>query len=388
MHLNQSQIGKSLAALLLLSALLLCAGCETRRLPLESSFRATLYTLGDDHQLWSVNARTLAFQNGVPLGGQPVALTFNAARNELYVLLRSPNRVTVINAENNRLVGRIYLPLEPVAMAMSADGRSLYVSCDDHEAQALYQIDLPARQIVNHVRLDGRAATLALSPSGDTILVASSGNNELAFLDQRTLHEVGRIGLPLSPTRIVSLPYGSKSYVLCPASNRVAVVDSHSMKLLMLLPVGPNPDAMALKPDGGELYVANRGGNSLSIIDTSNDEVEGTVLTGLAPSSIAITPDESRMYVANAGSNTVEALDVNSRKLLGITPVGADPEQLQLGPFGRYLYVADRASNDLAVVAIDQPLPTLLTILPTAPHPDFLYSVWFRINLQPAPAPQ
>ncbi|QMI05200.1 YncE family protein [Citrobacter sp. RHB25-C09] len=59
---------------------------------------------------------------------ESLAVLFNPARNEAYVTHRQAGKVSVIDAKNYKVVKTIDTPTYPNSLALSADGKTLYVS--------------------------------------------------------------------------------------------------------------------------------------------------------------------------------------------------------------------------------------------------------------------
>ncbi len=59
---------------------------------------------------------------------ESLAVLFNPARNEVYVTHRQAGKVSVIDAKTYKVVKTIDTPTHPNSLALSADGKTLYVS--------------------------------------------------------------------------------------------------------------------------------------------------------------------------------------------------------------------------------------------------------------------
>ncbi|MNC77383.1 hypothetical protein D3C75_1293230 [compost metagenome] len=59
---------------------------------------------------------------------ESLAVLFNPARNEVYVTHRKEGTVSVIDAKSYKLLETIKTPTHPNSLALSPDGKTLYVS--------------------------------------------------------------------------------------------------------------------------------------------------------------------------------------------------------------------------------------------------------------------
>lgn len=362
---------------LVLAAALLLAGCEHEQPRVYQSFRASVYISGLPDQVLVINALDLSMQARLRVGSRPFAFAFNPARNELYALNENSHSISVIDTVHNVLAGNIRLQRRPTAIAMSPNGAYAWVTAEDARGRGqLLQIDLPARAVISHINVGIDPSALAVNAAGDRIVVANRKDDSVNIIDGSSLRLLATVSVGESPNQVLILPYGHKAFVLCPDSNQVSILDLQDGALLTHVLVGNNPSEMILKPDGGELYVSNFGSNNISVIDTTDNQVSSTLLAGKGPMGMAVTSDGKTLYVANSQSSTVTPIDLASRQVGNAIPVGRQPEALQLGPFGQNLFVEDVFSNDVGVVRTD--LRTLLTLLPSAPHPTAMKAVWFR----------
>mgnify|MGYP001132784574 FL=1 len=59
---------------------------------------------------------------------ESLAVLFNPARNEVYVTHREAGKVSVIDAKSYKVIKTIDTPVYPNSLALSADGKALYVT--------------------------------------------------------------------------------------------------------------------------------------------------------------------------------------------------------------------------------------------------------------------
>ncbi len=358
-------------------------GCQSRNLPLRNSFRATVYVAGSGShgggELWLLNAIEPQLERRIRLAARPVALTFNSARDEVYVLERRTRELLVLNAINERVIGRVMLPGSPSAMVLDPGHTYAYVAVNEGSWGQILKINLPARAITARLHLAAAPARLAINDRGNRLLASDSQNRQLLIIgcSGTELKLVSKLAMPQGPGKIVTLPYGAQAFVLCPPANQVAVVNYIQPALITNLTVGRAPADLALKPDGGELYVSNSGDGTISIIDTSADNISGLFLTGRDPQGLAVSRHGRFLYAANAGSNTVSEFRLSDRTMVAQIPVGLQPDRLAMGPFDLYVYVLDSGSNDVAVVRPG--LGAMLTLLPSAPNASAIRVVAFRV---------
>jgi len=143
----------------------------------------------------------------------------------------------------------------PLALAVSHDGKTLYVS--DKTAGCVAVLDAAAGKKIREVAIAGEPNGLALSADGKTLYVA-----------QRK-------------------------------ANSIALVDTAKGAVTRQIPVGTWPVALALAENTKRLYCANRGNHTVSVVDLALGRQINEIAVVRDPASVAITADESRAVVAN-----------------------------------------------------------------------------------------
>lgn len=295
----------------------------------------------------------------------------NAARQELAITTGGTSPAWLVLARGGTRIRLQYrLAMQPVGEVLSADGARAYlVGNTPAGGGRLLVLDTGNGQQLAQRQLAGSVSAVARLAAGE-LAVGLTRPPSLVLLDSVSLRPRGRVGLAAPPRQIIGLPYGHKAFALC--TDTVAALDTRAPGLLTYLRLGADPRQMALKPDGGELYISNAGG-SVSVINTSTNEVSGTIPAGLGAGALAVAADGSALYVANEAAGTVSVVSLADRSLLALVRVGQHPSALALDRAG-LLFVSDTGSDDIAVIRTQDPRnpDTLITLLPSPPHPGFL----------------
>jgi len=196
----------------------------------------------------------------------------------------------------------------PLAVAVSPDGKTLYVS--DKTAGCVAVLDAAAGKKVREVTITGEPNGLALSADGKTLYVA-----------QRK-------------------------------ANSIALVDTAQGAVTRQIPVGPWPVALAVAENTGRLYCCNRGNHTVSVVDLADGKETTQITVVRDPAFAAITADESRVVVANflphgAGTDKELAAEVSildTAAMQQVARVRLPPGSTMaggvwIGPEGKWAYV-------------------------------------------------
>ena len=276
-------------------------------------------------------------------------------------------------------------------LKFSPDGSRLYLAnvvgdlkvfsvSRDHEISPLFSIALPAVDGLEHT--NEIPAGLAVSADGRKLYVAFNLSNRAAEIDAATGHilrtwDVGVAPLDVAlaghklyvsnwggrrPSGGPTGPGGQGTLVRVDARSiasegSVTIIDlaspvvASAQKTIVL---GPHACALAVTPNGRWLVAASAGSDMLSVIDTQSDEVVDTLTTrqqpgdpfGAQPDALVFAPTGRTLYCANATQNAVAVFRFQPRgmQLLGLLPVGWFPGALAFDARDKILCVANLKS--------------------------------------------
>lgn len=149
--------------------------------------------------------------------------------------------------------------LSPVEMALSSNGRLLYVVCQDSDEVRV--VDLSSSKVINSI-------------------------------------PVGR-----GPRGIAMSPDGSRIYITNASSDNISVIDAATLRVVQTLPAGFEPTGVVTDHNGATLYVANRLSNDISVIDLKTGQETKRLLAGRGASYLAISPDGKLIYCTHIYPN-------------------------------------------------------------------------------------
>jgi YVTN family beta-propeller protein len=128
-----------------------------------------------------IDPASLKVLSTIRVGSHPTALRFSADGSRLYVANGDSDTVSVVDTRSDKVTQTILLrPAEarnlpgatPTGLALSPDGRRLYVSLADMNAVAV--VDLRAGKVAGYVPVGWYPTAVAVSPDGARFLVTSA----------------------------------------------------------------------------------------------------------------------------------------------------------------------------------------------------------------------
>ena len=308
-------------------------------------------------------------------GGTPPAVTGSGTA---YVINSGGGTVTPIDLATNTPGRPIKVSGEPVAMAITPDGKTAYVAsgatnsgAEPTLAQTVTAIDLTTNTPGKPMDLQWSADAIVITPDGKTAyLINGFPSRTLTAVDLATNTPGKSITLRGEPVAIAMAPDG-KAYV-CTVTSTGTPSDSRTVSEFMSLdpatgtlgkPVklSGQPGAIAIAPDGKTAYVAIYSSGAVTPIDlTTNTAGKPIKVSGRPkammlygqPMAIAIAPDGKTAYVANGATGTVTPIDLATDtpgKPISLSgKPGADA--IAITPDGTAAYVANQPSSTVTPI--------------------------------------
>ncbi len=143
----------------------------------------------ENNSLYVCDIRTMKIITRIPLSAEAYAVILNPKHPEGYISAWGGRKVWVFDRETNTLKDSIPTDDHPNDMAISSDGRRLYVANANSNTVSI--IDASARMLVEtlHTALSPDAPigsttnSVCLAPDGKTLYIANADNNYLAVFD-------------------------------------------------------------------------------------------------------------------------------------------------------------------------------------------------------------
>lgn len=230
---------------------------------------------GDSGRVVEINLSSGNRKGAVSLNGDHYgesftdALAYDAARNLLVVLDPANYRAGVIDVKRAAVIASVKTGVLPVALALSADGKRLYVA-NTGAPPSVSIIDLgdpAAPKNAGEVPLPAETAPSGIAVHGEVVYVSLSHDDSIAIVNGQTGQVQGTIPLRMPGfeqyrgVTPLGLAFDQKAGTLVVAEagiNAVGVIDTGSRKLLGHVPVGWFPAAIDVH--GGQVYAAGSRG--------------------------------------------------------------------------------------------------------------------------------
>src|SRR5205823_1557653 len=103
--------------------------------------------------------------------------------SKAYVPSETEGMLRIVDTASRKVVGEIQLGegARPMACAMSGDGKRLYVS--NGRAETISVIDTDDNKVVGKIKAGVRPWGIALSPDGEILYAANGPSNDVSVID-------------------------------------------------------------------------------------------------------------------------------------------------------------------------------------------------------------
>ena len=331
------------------------------------AFRGYAFIANQEGQaVAALDLEVMAVARHISLDDAPAQMLAANMKPLVYALTPATGAIHEIQVYRLSFARKAVVASSAVAMALSADERSLYVLA--REPRSLVAVGLEAFRADWRLALPEDPVDFAVAPVGESVAITSAGGVWLADLEARSLTG------PLARGDFGALRFLSNGKMLI-AANRgerlLSLFDVASGKAITHLPMSMRPDYLCFSPDGGQLFVTGDGLDGVVIVYPFQTEVAETVLAGHAPGAMAAS--SSYLFVASPQSGGVSILSTADYKLMSLVQTGTDPGYVALTPDEKYALVLNRKSGDVAVLDLRRikrnKSAGLLTVIPVGSRP-------------------
>ena len=221
--------------------------------------------------------------------------------------------VSIVDTATLSVTATVTNVAEPYAVAVADRAYVTTASTDDESVVA---IDTTTGVAFAAKDIDASARALAVSPAGDVLYVARTGDD---------LPDIAAIDIESGATRVIAIPAAP----------------------------GASIEALRVSADGTRLFAAltTVTGGTLLIIDTRSRAVERAVAIAGSIGDIAATPNGRKVFATGWDAElggVVNVIDVAVARVTDTIGIGGMPTQLVVGHGGELVYVVDR--NEVVVL--------------------------------------
>jgi YVTN family beta-propeller protein len=272
-----------------------------------------------------------------------------AAAAKAYVANFKDNSVSVIDTGAGKVVATVPVSAGPHGMAITKDGRTVYVSGD--ATSSVDVIDTATDKVVKTIDVGKAPNGVALTPDNRLLLVAVYGEDRIAFIDTSTQTVAGTMAVPKPHTLAIS-PDGKFAYVTVqePGHFALTLIDVARKSVVRTLALEKTPRDGEFSYDGKAFYFTQAGVSSVQVLDPANDKIVAQIPTGVSPHFVSRPRGSAFGMVVVQGSSELLLFDPATNQPARSIAVGKQPHWATTSGDGKTTYVTNEGSNDVTVV--------------------------------------
>ena len=259
--------------------------------------------------------------------------------NALLVLEKEQNTLVIVDPAALTIVARVPVGANPHEVAVSADGRTAYVS--NYGGNTIAVVDLVAQKALSPIDLGALRLPHGLDFAGGKLYFTAEGAKVVGHYDPEVQKIDWVMGTGQNRTHMVIVSKDLKTVL---TSN----VSSGTISIIAQGPV-PGPPRGPGGPPRGPAPAGRPGGPP---VRPPADWLVTNVAVGRGSEGFDLTPDGKELWVANAQDQTISIIDVAARKVVQTIPSSQAANRLKITLDGKYAFVSDMAGNDLLAIDV------------------------------------
>ena len=159
----------------------------------------------------------------------------------------------------------------------------------NEESGTISVIDTATDEVVKEIRAGDKPRGLAVSKDGKKLYVSDQPHNSLVVIDLEKLEPVESIFLGESPEGVGISPDGKWVVAAVEVSNAIAFINTETNKKEFLVKVkGENPEHAVFSPDGKWVYSSAEEAHQIDVIDVKQRKQVNQIEVGKRPRGIAL----------------------------------------------------------------------------------------------------
>jgi len=291
----------------------------------------------------------------IRVGAEPEGVAVSPDGRTVYVANQNARILSVVDARTRR-VSEVRLRNTPRFVAVSRDGRLVYVSMyedDKRTGSGMAVVSAGTRRVVRYVTTGAQPFTLAVGPD-DRVWVPIHSEGRVEVFERDGSKPDATVEVPANPHAVAFSAQLQRAFTANHESNAMSIIDMHSDRLLASLPVSKSPHSVAVSPNGRTVLVAGYDADTADLIDAVTMRRIGPLKVGDMPQSVGFAADGRHAYVVNEGDDSVSVLDGRTGKVTATVAVGRSPRTIAIAPDGRWAYVSNGDDDTISVLRVGE----------------------------------
>ncbi|MAT56208.1 MAG: hypothetical protein CMN32_17190 [Saprospirales bacterium] len=285
-----------------------------------------------------------------------ITLAFSTfGQTKVYVANQLTNDITIIDADNNTVVGTLAPFNMPSNLAFTPDGAKGVITFAGSGSASIIDPTDPFN--FTNLTCGAGASDVVISPDGQKAYIGNASAGTISVLDLTNNAVLstwmgGGNGVALSPDG--STLYSTNKITGTVTSFNTATGTSSSFATGIT-----NAERLAVSHDGKLICIVQNLSTQVSLLNTSDGSIEAIIPVGVFPTSVSFTADSKRALVTNTAGNSVSVIDIENTVVETSIPVTGSPIDIAVVPSANKAFTANNGAGtstaiDLGTMAVQQ----------------------------------
>ena len=206
-------------------------------------------------------------------------------------------------------------------------------------------IDRMTRKEVRRLPTDKEPHHLMPNPDDKSLIVASTGSNDLLFLDPLTGETQRRIKNIPDPYQIGFSPNQKWFVTAAFRLDRVDLYRADDYAIVKRLPMARVPSHLIFDRASQFVFVTLQDSHEIAAIDLAKQELAWRLPVGKMPAGIWMTPDDKHLFIGMTDEDYVGVVDSRTKKIVKRSVTGKGAHNFQALGDGRHVFVSNRVET-------------------------------------------
>jgi len=355
-------------------------------------------------------AQSQIMVKNIAVGPSPVGVSINHTTNRIYVTNSGDDSVSIIDGENNTILGSVDVGNAPKGVAVNTITTHIYITNFGEDTVSV--VDATTNEVISVINVGIRPLGITVNELTNQIYVVNSAGNSVDIIDGDENIVLGRIdvnlvnkndpldevflktnGIVVNPnTNIIYVTHSSLVFSATVSSNiNLLVIDGTSNEIV------DNINLSSIRGDifvsqiygldlnrrTNQIYVANETlilgphTNRLQLIDGENNKIIEDIDIPTTPFKVyedeldepfrlAINSNRNHIFITDPDNSAVFVIDGETKQLK--TKIGVEdlPVGVAVNANNNFVYVVNKGSNSVTVLLDEDAVVTNLIVIPSS----------------------
>ena len=254
-------------------------------------------------EIIDIDTETFRIVRRIPVAGEPLDLAMSPGGEALYVSHTGSASLTRIDIDSGEVAVSTISGLQrgSYGIAVAGPSESVYVTdIGNNEVVVSAPPGNAGNSRTDRIPVVASPRSLAVSPDGRTLYVTSFTSGAASVIDTESNTVVDVIDLQVSGSFAVwPSRDGRAVYFTAHDDGVLVVVDAATRTVMESIPIGDNPRGIGESPKGDLLFVTSAASNQIHVLDMLTNELLTSYETGRQPRGIALIDPPKKPSATN-----------------------------------------------------------------------------------------